>query len=105
MSYIVSYPSSTMYAKTPINGRYLGYYVPVLIPPDPTDSLIVITRYDWIHRPDLISQDIWGNALLGWTIGVRNGLKDLIFDINYGTPLFIPTLTRLNTLGIGGAAT
>lgn len=103
MSYTVSYSASSLYAKTPIVGRFLDFYVPIVIPPDPTDSLYVITRQDWIGRPDNIAQDYYGNAMLFWVIGVRNGLKDLVFDIQYGIPLYFPTGTRLSTLGIGGA--
>lgn len=101
MSYTVTYPSDTLYSSTPIVGRYLDFYVPRLIPPDPTDNIFVIKRQDWVHRPDNIALDYYGNEMLFWVFGVRNSLKDLVFDINYGSVLFFPTPARLTVLGIG----
>lgn len=101
MSYTVKYPANTMYAKTPLAGRFLGFYVPVLIPPHPSDSLYVIKRHDWVHRPDIIALEYYGDELLFWVFGVRNGLADMVFDINFGTVLFFPTPARLTKLGIG----
>jgi hypothetical protein len=103
MSYKVSYPSDSLYSRTPINGRYLGFYVPVLIPPDATDKVFVIKRLDWVHRPDIMALEYYGNEMLFWVFGVRNGLKDLVFDIEYGSVLFFPEPSRLTTLGIGGS--
>ncbi len=101
MGYTVTYPPSTMYARTPISGRFLDFYVPMLIPPDPSDVLYVIKRHDWVHRPDIIALEYYGNELLFWIFGVRNGLADLVFDIHFGTVLFFPTAARLTQLGIG----
>ena len=100
MSYTVSYSPGTLYARTPIAGRFLGFYVPFLIPPDLSDELIVIKRHDWVHRPDVIALDRYGNELLFWVFGMRNGLKDLVFDINYGSVLFFPIPKRLSDLGV-----
>jgi hypothetical protein len=102
MGYTVSYSTSSLYAKTPIVGRFLDFYVPVLIPPDQTDVLFVIKRQDWVHRPDIMALDYYGNEMLFWVFGVRNGLKDIVFDIEYGSILFFPTSQRLSNLGIGG---
>lgn len=104
MGISVSYSTSSLYAKTPITGRYLDFYVPVLIPPDPTDKLFIIKRQDWVHRPDLMAYDYYGNDMLFWVFGVRNGLKDLIFDIELGSVLWFPNRKRLADLGIGGSA-
>lgn len=100
MSYTVSYPTGTLYSKTPITGRFLDFLVYTPIPADSTDNLIVIRRHDWVHRPDNMAYDLYSNELLFWIFGVRNGLKDLVFDIEFGTPLYIPTSTRLTSLGI-----
>jgi hypothetical protein len=102
MGYKVTYSESSLYAKTPIVGRFLDFYRPVLIPPDQTDKLFVIKRQDWVQRPDLIAQDYYGNDMLFWVFGVRNGLKDLIFDIKLNTVLWFPSRERLADLGIGG---
>src|ERR1700733_4146240 len=100
MGYSVSYPTDTLYARTSINGRFLGFYSSILIPPDPTDRLYVIKRQDWVHRPDLMAFDYYGDDRLFWVFGVRNGLADLVFDINFGTVLFFPTPARLTQLAI-----
>lgn len=102
MAYKVSYSDSTLYAKTPIVGRFLDFYRPILIPPHQSDQLFVIKRQDWVHRPDLIAHDYYGNDVLFWVFGVRNGLKDLVFDIKLGSVLWFPTRQRLSDLGIGG---
>lgn len=104
MGYKVSYPSDTLYSRTPIlGGRFLDFYVPVLVPADPTDKIFVILRQDWVHRPDVMALEYYGNEMLFWVFGVRNGLKDLVFDIEYGSVLFFPSPDRLNKLGIGGS--
>lgn len=102
MAYTVSYPAGTLYSRTPIVGRFLDFYVPLLIPPDSSDELIVVRRYDWVHRPDIMALQHYGNELLFWVFGVRNGLKDLVFDINYGSVLFFPTPKRLSDIGVTG---
>lgn len=103
MSYVPQYPPDTLYSRTPIIGRFLDFYVPVLIPADPSDSIFIIKRLDWVQRPDLIALDYYGDELLFWVFGVRNGLSDIVYDIQYGTALFFPTPTRLTQLGIGGS--
>lgn len=100
MSYTISYPPGTLYSKTPITGRFLDFLVYIPIPPDPSDKLVVIRRHDWVHRPDNMAYDYYGNELLFWVFGVRNGLKDLVFDIQFGSVLFFPTPTRLASLGV-----
>lgn len=102
MAVTYSNAKDSMYSKTPIVGRFMDFYVPVVIPPDASDNLFVIKRQDWVHRPDLIAFDYYGNDMLFWVFGVRNGLKDLVFDINLGSVLFFPTRDRLTKLGISG---
>lgn len=101
-NYTVSYSPSSLYARTPLVGRFLDYWVPITIPPDIGDKIFVVKRQDWVHRPDIIALEYYGDETLFWVFGVRNGLDDLVFDINYGTVLFFPSRARLNGLGIGG---
>lgn len=102
MSYTVRYSTSSLYAKTPIVGRFLDYWVPITISPDPSDKIFIVKRLDWIHRPDIMALEYYGDETLFWVFGVRNGLADLVFDIEYGTVLFFPTPARLSSLNIGG---
>jgi hypothetical protein len=102
MAYTVSDSISSLYAKTPIVGRFLDFYVPITIPPDPSDKIFVIKRPDWVHRPDIMALEYYGNEMLFWVFGVRNGLADLVFDIEIGTVLFFPSPQRLADLNIGG---
>lgn len=104
MGYKVSYPPDTLYSRTPIVGRFLDFYVPVLIPPDTSDKIFVIRRQDWVHRPDIIALEYYGNEILWWVFGVRNALKDLVFDIELGSVLFFPEPNRITQLGIGGSS-
>lgn len=103
MAYTVSYSTSSLYALTPIVGRFLDFWVPIMIPADPSDLIYIVKRQDWVNRPDLIALDYYGNEMLFWVFGVRNGLADLVYDIQYGTVLFFPTAARLTKLGIGGS--
>jgi hypothetical protein len=102
MAYTVTYSPSSLYAKTPLVGRFLDFWVPVVIPPDQSDKIFIIKRLDWVHRPDIMALEYYGNETLFWVFGVRNGLADLVFDINYGTVLYFPSPQRLSDLGIGG---
>jgi hypothetical protein len=104
MTYTVTYPSDTMYARTQIVGRFLDFYVPILIPADTSDKIFIIKRQDWVYRPDIIALEYYGNEMLFWVFGVRNGLKDLVFDIKYGSVLFFPDPSYLISLGIGGGS-
>lgn len=103
MSIKITNALDSLYTRTPIVGRFMDFFVPVLIPPDPSDKIFVIKRQDWVHRPDIIALEYYGNEMLFWVFGVRNGLKDLVFDIVYGSVLFFPDSARLTKLGIGGS--
>jgi hypothetical protein len=101
-NYTVTYPPSTMYSNTAIIGRYLDFWVPITILPDISDTIFIVKRQDWVYRPDIIALEYYGDEMLFWVFGVRNGLADLVFDITLGTVLFFPSPQRLNALGIGG---
>ena len=90
MAYSPNYLPESPYALTPLVGRYMTYYGHRQIAPHPMDRLAVIDYERYVHRPDLLALDIYQTEDLFWVIPVRNGLQDLIFDLEMGTEIIIP---------------
>lgn len=86
----VAYQSVSQYSDTPILGRFLTYYAHKGIPSHSLDTAIIIQDQKYVHRPDILATDLYGDPDLFWVFGVRNGLQDPVFDIKMGTPLIIP---------------
>lgn len=93
------YNSKSPYHKTPLQEFYLGVYVDRPIPASHDDILIEIeTKY--IHRPDILSFDLYGTSKYWWIFMRRNRdtISDPIFDMVAGIEIFVPTKTRLMSL-------
>jgi hypothetical protein len=84
-----------MFAVTPINGRFLGYYVHRKIPATDRDKVIQSLDPKYEFAPDLLALDEYGDEELGWVFAVRNGLEDMIFDIKAGMTLVVPPLDAI----------
>ena len=93
-----TYKSDSPYAQTPISGPFMAYYVHRSIDPHPTDIAAVIDDERYVARPDLLSNDMYGNPDLWWVIGVRNGFEDPVFDLKIGTYLYLPSLEHLREI-------
>lgn len=89
-------PSSSPYFKTPIRGRFLGYYEHRRIDPDNRDRLFRITA-QYVHRPDNLAYDIYGDDNYWWIIPVRNGFQDLIFDLELDRIVIVPDPTFIKS--------
>lgn len=98
MTYTPSYPTTSPYAKTPIAGRYMSYLEYRRIPPHYLDTTYTLLNPEYVNRPDLLALDIYGNDELEWVIPVRNGLQDLIFDLQLGVTLIIPAPSYVQSL-------
>ena len=89
------YPSSAYYL-TPQNSYYLGFWRPPNIGENPTDEfLIVAPRY--LHRPDLLSYDLYGSPRLWWVFALLNPdlIRDPIYDLVPGIELRIPAASNV----------
>lgn len=98
----VEYKTSSPYYKTPLYGNFLDVIDYRAIPKLPGDVIYVIdTVYE--RRPDLLANDLYGDASLWWVFAARNpnAIEDPIFDFVAGRIIYIPTQETLNAaLGI-----
>lgn len=88
--------SKTLYAKTPNNGYYRSYYVPLDIGYDRSDMYIIVSS-QYNQKPGNLANDLYGDARYSWVFGYfnPNQISDLIFDLKEGMILRVPTKERL----------
>jgi hypothetical protein len=90
------YSSNSPYAKTPDNGLYLDVmtFRNIAIKADDV-SWTVTSAY--MHRPDLLSFDLYGDVSYWWVFAVRNKdiIKDPVYDLVPGRVIFLPTLDTI----------
>ncbi len=95
------YNSSSNYAGTALNKKYLELYQP----PMTRETLSVETRlvkiqskYD--RRPDLMAHDLFGNSRVWWIFASynREKLKDPIHDFKAGMTIVVPK--KYKSIGI-----
>ena len=87
---------TSLYKKTNSNTYYLGYYKPINIPFDSSDIIIIVdSKYN--HKPGKLAYDLYNNERLGWVFSYfnRDKINDIIFDLNEGMSIRIPTKQRL----------
>lgn len=82
---------TSQYYSTPIKNWYLDLWVPIPVPSNTYDSLIIIPP-SFNQRPDLLSQQEYGTPKLWWVFAVRNPdiLIDPINDFLSGLQIYIP---------------
>lgn len=91
-----TYSKSSPYYQTPQTSVYLDVWVPPVIQASDTDGIIQISsRY--IHRPDLLSQDLYGTPKLWWVFAMINPdiIKDPIYDLTSGLEIRFPAKSQL----------
>lgn len=98
MAYEPNYDQVSPYALTPIAERFMIYYVHRSIPPNNLDTIIKLTDQRYVHRPDLLANDIYGDPDLFWVIAVRNGLQDPVFDFKLNELYTIPHPSFVRTI-------
>ena len=98
MAYTPRYSTSSPYSATNIVGRYMTYYVHRRIPPHELDRFVRIKFERYVHRPDLLALDLYGDDNLWWVIPVRNGLQDPVFDIEMGSLLIVPDPSHVRSI-------
>lgn len=71
------------------------------IPSEVDDIEFEITSL-YMHRPDLLAYDIYGDSQLWWVFAVRNKdvLRDSLYDFVPGQRIFLPKLETIkNAIG------
>ena len=83
---------TSQFYPTPIKNWYLDLWVPIPVPSNTSDALIVIPPA-FNQRPDLLSQQQYGTPRLWWVFAVRNPdiLIDPINDFLSGLQIYVPT--------------
>ncbi len=103
---VIEYNRTSPYFKTDQKNffiSYLDFYTDRPIPADLTDEFIAVGS-KFHHRPDLLSNELYGTPNLWWIFMVRNPnlIIDPIYDLKAGLEIFVPTRKRMftNILGI-----
>jgi hypothetical protein len=97
-----SYSPTSPYYQTPVINGYLDVATFRNIPAVKGDRLFTVTsKYE--NRPDLLSNDLYGDSRFWWVFAVRNktAIQDPIFDLVAGMKIYIPDRATLkNVLGV-----
>lgn len=92
----IRYTGDSLYAKTPIRGRFLDIWNPIIIEPSVNDIIYSIpVKYQF--RPDLAANELYGNVRLWYIFALRNKdvLIDPIYDFVGGLEIFVPARTDI----------
>ena len=95
------YNKLSPYVNTLMNRGYLDVLNFIDIPSEADDIEFEITSL-YMHRPDLLAYDIYGDSQLWWVFAVRNKdvLKDSLYDFVPGQRIFLPKLETIkNAVG------
>jgi hypothetical protein len=99
----MNYPkTSPYYNTTTVNSQFLDVMNPRKIPASSKDNKWTITT-TYNMRPDLLANDLYGDARLWWVFAQRNPneLKDPLFDFTTGTTIYVPQPDAIRaTLGL-----
>lgn len=91
------YDKNSPYSQTKNIFGYLDILNFIDIPVVDSDvSYTLESKY--LHRPDLLAYDVYGDPKLWWVFAVRNKdvIKDSIFDFVPGQTIFIPQKTTID---------
>lgn len=97
-----NYDVNSPYGRTSVGSRFMGYYQHRFIGADNRDRFITINDERYVHRPDLLSYDIYGTVDWWWVIPLRNSFEDLVFDLEIGMRLAIPDQSYIQSV-LGGS--
>lgn len=90
------YNKQSPYINTSITNGYLDVINFVDITGEVNDIQFTITTL-YMHRPDLLAYDLYGDSNLWWVFTVRNKdiLKDPIYDFVPGQVIYLPQLESI----------
>jgi hypothetical protein len=97
-----TYSKSSPYSLTTSTYSYLNVTIWPNIPALADDVPWQVTA-GYMHRPDLLSYDLYNDVAYWWVFAVRNPslLQDPVYDLVPGITIYIPKLITLQTaLGV-----
>ena len=90
------YSKTSPYYSTTQTSYYLDLWAAPNLQPSNSDALMTVSlRY--VHRPDLLSMDLYGTPRLWWVFSMLNPdqIKDPIYDLTAGIEIKIPSKASL----------
>lgn len=96
------YSTNSPYSLTTSTNSYLNVMTWPDIPAQTDDVPWTVTA-GYMHRPDLLSYDLYQKPDYWWVFAVRNPsiIEDPIYDLVPGITIYIPKLTTLQSV-LGG---
>lgn len=93
---MLSYNKLSPYVSTDVINGYLDIINFIDLPAEIDDIEFSITSL-YMHRPDLLAYDLYGDSQLWWVFAVRNKdvLKDPIYDFIPGQVIYLPKLDTI----------
>jgi hypothetical protein len=93
---MAKYNKSSPYFLSKQNNLYLELLTIRPVPAEKDDFLYKIENH-YIHRPDLLSYDLYGTPKLWWVFVQRNMdvIKDPVFDFVPGVQIYIPKKSNI----------
>lgn len=90
------YNKLSPYVNTNIVNGYLGIINFIDIPVEIDDIQFTITSL-YMHRPDLLAYDLYGDSQLWWVFAVRNKdvIRDPVYDFIPGQVIYLPKLESI----------
>lgn len=90
------YTKTSPYYSTNQTSYYLDLWVAPNLQPSATDAVLLVSNR-YIHRPDLLSQDLYGTPRLWWVFSMLNPdqIKDPIYDLISGIEIKVPSKDSL----------
>lgn len=90
------YNKLSPYVNTNVASGYLDVINFIDIPSEVDDIQFSITPL-YMHRPDLLAYDIYGDSQLWWVFAVRNKdvIRDPVYDFVPGQVIFLPKLETI----------
>lgn len=98
----VKYDPTSPYYGTQQTSWFMSNMTYRSVARDGTDIFIPSLPTKYENRPDLLSYDQYGTPNYWWVFMVVNAdlIKDPIYDMKSGMSLYVPTMARLNQLGM-----
>jgi hypothetical protein len=96
-----TYNKNSPYSSTRIRNGYLDVINFIDLPVEADDIEFQISPL-YMHRPDLLAYDIYGDSQLWWVFAVRNKdvIRDPVYDFIPGQTIFLPKLQSIrNAIG------
>lgn len=97
----INYPKHSPYGATPQTAWHIGRYADRRIP-EHDDDIEITIEAGHNHRPDLLSDALYGTINYWWVFYRRNlgVIKDPVWDFTTGKIIVAPSLQHLqNTIG------